>query len=115
MAQSKRIQIVPAVYALESGKVEWLEAKAAEEGKQAADKKTTTITVRVPSAEARVWVDDRETTSRGMSRTFQTPALGTGRQHSYQIKASWLENGREVTREKAVTFKAGEPVAVEFK
>jgi carbonic anhydrase len=122
MAESKRVEIVSAVYSLSTGKVEWLETKAGGGIKAVGDgpnplvtKKTTTITLRLPTAEARVWIDDKETTSRGVSRTFETPALAVGKEYSYQIKATWVDGGKEVIREKTVTFKGGEPATVEIK
>jgi carbonic anhydrase len=122
MAESKRVGIASAVYALDTGKVDWLETKAGGGIKAVGDgpnpvatKKTTTITLRVPTAEARVWIDSKATTSRGVSRTFETPALAVGKEYSYQIKATWVDGGKEVTREKTVTFKGGEPATVEIK
>jgi carbonic anhydrase len=115
LAESKRLEIAGGVYALGSGKVEWIDTKSADGIKTPPAKKKTTITVRVPTAEARVWIDDKETTSRGTSRAFETPALAAGREYSYLVKAAWVERGREVTREKTVSFKAGEPLVVEFK
>ncbi|HEX5270033.1 MAG TPA: carbonic anhydrase, partial [Gemmataceae bacterium] len=80
MADSKRVVIVSSVYRLASGQVEWIdEAKAGAGGEAAAAKKSTTITVRVPSAEARVWVDGTETRSRGAARALQTPPLTAGK------------------------------------
>ncbi len=115
MAHSRRVEIVPAVYSLSTGKVEWLDAKADEGGPAGEGKKVTTITVRVPSADARVWIDGRETTSRGLTRTYEVPALAAGKAFEYRVKAAWVENGREISREKTVSFKAGEPAAADFK
>ena len=118
-AHSKRIQIVPAVYSLTTGKVEWLDPKLVSSVKEDPkvghdDKKVALIEVTVPSADAKVWIDGAETKSRGVSRTYESVGLESGRDFKYQIKASWLVEGKEVVVERTVTFQAGKTVKVDF-
>jgi uncharacterized protein (TIGR03000 family) len=71
------------------------------------------ITAHVP-AEARVWFDGMATTSTGQTRKFQSPPLSPGDQYSYEIKASWNENGRVVTQTRTVEVISGAHVDVKF-
>jgi len=80
----------------------------------AANTNQVTVHVTVPQAGARVWVDNRLTEQQGTDRLFVSPTLQPGQQYSYSIRASWLENGREVSRQKTVTFSPGQQVAVNF-
>jgi uncharacterized protein (TIGR03000 family) len=75
---------------------------------------TTKVTIKVP-ADAQVWFDGAPTKSTGTSREFQTPPLTHGRQYSYEVRARWNENGREVTQTQYVHFTAGAPVEVDFR
>jgi len=80
----------------------------------AANRNQVSVHVTVPQAGARVWVDNRLTEQQGTDRLFVSPALQAGQQYSYAIRASWMENGREVSRQKTVTFSPGQEVAVNF-
>ncbi len=71
------------------------------------------VTVHVP-AEARVWFDGTATTSTGPIRKFQSLPLTQGDRYSYEIKASWKENGREVTETREVVVISGAHVEVKF-
>jgi uncharacterized protein (TIGR03000 family) len=71
------------------------------------------IEVQVP-ADAQVWFDDENTSQRGMERTFRSPALQPGQDYSYEVKARWTENGKDVERTRKVHIHAGERVSVNF-
>jgi uncharacterized protein (TIGR03000 family) len=73
------------------------------------------IHVYLPSAEAKLYFDDTLTKATGRERTFRSPALVEGQRYSYKVVATWVENGREVTHETKVVFRAGEDVAVDFR
>jgi uncharacterized protein (TIGR03000 family) len=72
------------------------------------------IRVRVPDPEARVSFDDALTRQTGDERTFTSPPLSPGKTYTYTISATWLENGREVTRSKDVKVEAGRAATVDF-
>jgi len=72
-----------------------------------------TITVLVPNANAQVWFDDALTAQRGLERTFHTPALQAS--GSYNIRASWTENGRTMNTQRAVQVQPGQSVTVDFR
>ena len=71
------------------------------------------VTVNVPS-DARIWFNDTAMTSVGPVREFNSPPLAPGGRYSYQIKASWNENGHEVTQSRQVEVTAGAHVRVSF-
>jgi len=70
------------------------------------------LRVTVPNAQCRIWVDGQQTSSTGMVRMFHTPALTSG--GSYRLKATWMEDGREVTKERTVAVSPGQTASVDF-
>jgi uncharacterized protein (TIGR03000 family) len=71
------------------------------------------IRVQVPP-DAEVWFDGTRTQQRGFMRRYATPPLSSG-EHSYELKARWLENGREVEKTQKVTVRPGAVVNVQFR
>jgi uncharacterized protein (TIGR03000 family) len=65
-------------------------------------------------AGARVWFGGAATTSTGPVRRFYSPPLESGSRYAYSIKASWNENGREVTQTQQVGAIPGAHVSVNF-
>lgn len=72
-----------------------------------------TITVKLP-ADATLSVDDRKSPAGGPVRQFSTPAIPTGREFSYLIKAEVVRNGQPEQLIQKVGFQAGEQVVVDF-
>jgi len=70
------------------------------------------VRVVVPNAQAKVWIDGNQTTSTGAVRMYHTPALSNG--GSYRVKASWTDNGREMTKERSVAVTPGQMAVVDF-
>jgi uncharacterized protein (TIGR03000 family) len=71
------------------------------------------ITVNVP-ADARAWFNGKPTTTTGSVRQFESPPLTSGSQYSYEVRASWSENGQEVTQTQHVAVSPGARVHVDF-
>ena len=71
------------------------------------------ITVTVPAV-ARVWFGGTLTTSTGPIREFYSPPLTPGSKYTYAIRASWNENGQEVTQTQQVRVTAGAHANVSF-
>jgi uncharacterized protein (TIGR03000 family) len=71
------------------------------------------ITVQVPAG-AQVWFDDTATTSTGSTRQFTSPPLTPGQRYSYEVRARWNENGKEVTQIQKVEVTAGAHVQITF-
>jgi len=72
------------------------------------------VQVVVPVADARVWVDGKETTTQGTVRSFESPPLAPGRTSTYTIRASWLKEGQKVERDRQVHVSAGSLHIVDF-
>jgi uncharacterized protein (TIGR03000 family) len=72
------------------------------------------IKVLVPDADAQVWIDGKTTSSRGMTRLFETPGLESGKVFSYALRASWNHAGRTVTEERVVKFATGTDSVADF-
>jgi uncharacterized protein (TIGR03000 family) len=75
------------------------------------------LKVQVPKADARLWVEGQEMQreSGQEQRTFLSPPLESGKQYEYTVRASWMENGQEVSRERKVPAQPGQQVAVFFR
>jgi uncharacterized protein (TIGR03000 family) len=71
------------------------------------------IDVEAP-AKAVIYCDGTKTHLTGTLRHFVTPALGPGREYSYELRAEWKEGERTVSATKHVTFRAGDRVTVSF-
>jgi len=71
------------------------------------------VTVNVP-ADARVWFEDTLTKSTGTVRRFDSPPLTPGERYTYQVRARWNDNGKEVTQTQQVEVRAGANVRVDF-
>lgn len=71
------------------------------------------LRVHVPETSAKVWVEGQLTQQMGTDRVFVSPPLEPGTYH-YTIRASWMANGREVSREEKVKVEAGREAHVNF-
>jgi uncharacterized protein (TIGR03000 family) len=63
---------------------------------------------------AEVWFDGTKTTQTGVARQFYTPALSPGQDYHYEIRAKWMENGKEVVRTRKILVRAGDHLGVNF-
>jgi uncharacterized protein (TIGR03000 family) len=72
------------------------------------------VHIRVPQADARVFIEGQQTKQSGTERVFVSPPLEQGKDYNYTVKATWNDGGREVTREKTVTFRVGQEVGIDF-
>jgi uncharacterized protein (TIGR03000 family) len=70
------------------------------------------ISVNVPAG-AEIWFDGTPTSSTGTVRQFNSPPLTPGN-HSYEIRARWSDDGREVTQTQRVEVTPGAHVNVSF-
>jgi uncharacterized protein (TIGR03000 family) len=83
------------------------------QGRFPQDANTVHLTVRVPP-DAQITVEGYRTQSRGPVRDFVSPPLTPDRDYTYDIQAKWMQDGKEVTREKHVNVRAGAMVPVDF-
>jgi uncharacterized protein (TIGR03000 family) len=75
---------------------------------------TAHIRVLVPADNAQIWFDDAPTQQTGSVRVFDTPALEPGRSYTYQVRARWTDNGREVAETREAHIHPGDAVTVDF-
>jgi uncharacterized protein (TIGR03000 family) len=73
-----------------------------------------TLEVTVPNPAAEVFVEGGRTRSVGKTRTFISPPLETGTRYTYEVKARWTEDGKEVEQTRRVPVRAGDRVQVDF-
>jgi uncharacterized protein (TIGR03000 family) len=71
------------------------------------------VTIQVPNPNADVMIDGTETSTKGMIREFQSPPLAPG-QYTYEVRATWTENGKAVTQTRKVGVSAGSQSFVNF-
>lgn len=71
------------------------------------------LRVRLPAA-ATLWFGTTPSSVLGPIREFQTPPLNPGIRYTYDLKASWNENGQPVIRTQRVEITAGEHLNVEL-
>jgi uncharacterized protein (TIGR03000 family) len=71
------------------------------------------LNVRVP-AQAEVLVEGKKTEQTGMVRRFVSPPLTPGRTYTYNLKAKWTDNGREVVEARTLDVQAGDWLNVDF-
>lgn len=78
------------------------------------DAETTTIKVSLPDGNAKVWFDGNLTRLTGTERSFYAPKLNPQVLRTYVVKASWMDNGREVVQEREVVVTQGRTTTVVF-
>jgi len=74
---------------------------------------TARVHVHVP-ADAELSFQGVPMSTGGTDREFVTPALVAGRGYSYDVQASWMDNGQEVRRSKRIYVHAGDRVHVDL-
>jgi uncharacterized protein (TIGR03000 family) len=70
-----------------------------------------TIVVSLP-AEAKLTIDDAATQSTSATRVFASPALETGKEYYYTLKAEVVRDGKTVPVTKRIAVRAGEETRV---
>ncbi|MBX7106060.1 MAG: TIGR03000 domain-containing protein [Gemmataceae bacterium] len=78
----------------------------------AADK--VRLHIYLPSTDARLLINGEATTQQGSYRLFDSPAMDADKTWVYAFSATWMHNGREVTRKKEIDVKTGQEYTVEF-
>jgi len=72
------------------------------------------VDVRLPRADAELWVNKTKTATAGAERTFETPELTDGREFRYEVEARWVRNGVAMTAARSVVVAGGRSVSVDF-
>jgi uncharacterized protein (TIGR03000 family) len=73
------------------------------------------MAVTMPDMNAELIVEGRTVSGSGITRSFETAPLQRGRTYRYTVAATWQPNTyTTMTRTKTVSFRAGEPIAVDL-
>jgi uncharacterized protein (TIGR03000 family) len=71
------------------------------------------LSVKVP-ADAKVFVNDRETTSTGSDREYISHELANGARYNYTVRAEYVRDGKPVSETKTVQLTAGQTAGLDF-
>jgi uncharacterized protein (TIGR03000 family) len=71
------------------------------------------LAVKVP-ADAKVFVNDRPTTSTGIDREYISRDLRPGAGYNYTVRAEYDRDGKPVTEEKSIRLTAGQTASLSF-
>lgn len=72
------------------------------------------LDVRLPVADAELWINESKTAANGVERQFQSPELSEGKEFRYELVAHWLQSGKQQTAKKSVVVAGGRSVLVDF-
>lgn len=75
---------------------------------------TARLRVTLPTAEAKLWIQDQPTQQQGLDRVFESPSLDAGKSYTYSLKATWMENGKEVSKKIDVDVRTGAETPVKI-
>jgi uncharacterized protein (TIGR03000 family) len=77
------------------------------------EKASSPVTVTLPE-KAKLFVDGVAAAAGGGTQTFRTPELTKGKPYVYEFRAEVDKDGKTEVLSRQVTFKAGEPIVVDF-
>lgn len=80
----------------------------------AQDQNAAEVEVRVPDPNAEVLFNGHRTNETGPRRIFRTAPLEPGYTYSYDVSASWRENGRMVTQQQSIQLQPGGRAVADF-
>jgi uncharacterized protein (TIGR03000 family) len=72
------------------------------------------IEVHVPTPDAQVWINGQASSRTGTTRSFTVEQIYPDRPYRYEVRATWMQDGRPVTQSRVVTVQAGETSQVVF-
>jgi uncharacterized protein (TIGR03000 family) len=72
-----------------------------------------TLNLTVP-VDAKIWIEGSPTALGGWQRQFVSPPIEPGYNYTYHLQVSWMQGGREVTRNRQITVHAGDVIDVSF-
>lgn len=70
--------------------------------------------VKLPHADAELWVNQTKTAMTGSERAFESPALAEGKEFRYELVAKWTQNGASKSDTRSVVVAGGKVVRVDF-
>lgn len=72
------------------------------------------LRVILPDPSARLTIQGQATSMTGTERVFYSPPMDPNGNYTYTLKATWVQNGQEVSREKTVDVRTGQNIVVRF-
>jgi uncharacterized protein (TIGR03000 family) len=75
---------------------------------------TVLLEVRVPNDDSEVTVEGKVMLRQGNMRRYVSPPLEPGQRYHYEVRASWVENEKEINETRRVEVRAGQRVIVDF-
>lgn len=72
------------------------------------------VTIRVPTMDAQIWIEDEKTSETGTIREYRSPPLEQGHHYTYEIKALWKEDGQVYKQTRKFPVNPGNRILVEF-
>lgn len=78
------------------------------------DPSTAFVEVRLPSADAEVWIEGKKASKKGGTLQFLSPSLAPSGDYVYTVRARWKDADKEREVERRVTVRAGARVVVDF-
>jgi uncharacterized protein (TIGR03000 family) len=83
---------------------------------QGSDGRITTASVEVylPNKDAELWFNGVKTQQTGQKREFITPELQPGKSYTYEVRARWMEDGKQYDQTRTVTVRSGAQVVFAF-
>lgn len=91
-----------------------LDAERSYDDELPAPNASSQVIVKVPDANAQVWVQGKLTTMTGRERVFTSPPLESGFAYSYEVRARWREGNDNIDRTRTVSVRPAERVHVDF-
>lgn len=73
----------------------------------------TSITLRLPS-DAEVWIQGKKTDEKGTERRFTLPPLDPSMTYDYEVRVTWPENGRTVSRTSHMSLRSGDQKSITY-
>jgi uncharacterized protein (TIGR03000 family) len=72
------------------------------------------VTIRVPTTDAQVWIEDQKTSETGTTREYRSPPLEQGHHYTYEIQAQWNQDGQVCKQTRKFPVNPGDRILVEF-
>ncbi len=72
------------------------------------------LRVILPDPNARLHIEGQQMQQTGTERVFYTPSLNRSSIYPYTLRATWMENGQEISREKKIDVMVGQTYIVNF-
>jgi uncharacterized protein (TIGR03000 family) len=76
--------------------------------------RSASVQVAVPAPDAELWFNGAKTQTLGLKREFTTPDLPAGQTFTYEVRARWMQEGKQFDQTRTLTVSAGSQSGVVF-